>query len=112
MVGAIGGSSYILPANERVYHTSNLLGEWSGSWGTGKDFTFKVLNIKNKQAQIEYTSAGKKELGFATVDKNTLTYGNMTIITTNGKSGLIQFKAGSTEKHVTMTKTAATATRS
>jgi hypothetical protein len=112
MVGAIGSSgTYILPANEKMYHTSNLLGQWSGTWGDGKHFTFKILSIKNKSAQIEYDHDGKKEIGTGTVDKNTITYGNLTIVTRDGKSGLLQFKYGSMDKHVTVAKTAATATR-
>jgi hypothetical protein len=96
--------SHILPANERIYRTSNLLGEWNGSWNDRQVFSFKVVNIKNNQARIEYTHDGRKEAGNAIVDKNTITFGNVTIITRNGSSGVIQFKLGGFEKHTTILK--------
>ncbi len=97
--------SFILPANERVYKTSNLLGEWQGTWNDKQTFSFKVLSIKNNQAKIEYTHDGRKEAGNAIVDKNTITFGNVTIITRNGANGVIQFKLGTFEKHTTILKT-------
>lgn len=111
MVGAIGStSSYILPANERMYKVSNLLGEWKGIWSGNQVFSFKVVNIKNNKAQIEYTHDGRKETGTAKVDQNTITFGNVTIATNNGSTGVMQFKAGNITKTTDLAKAVDTST--
>jgi len=48
-------TSQISPANERMYHQSNLLGEWKGNWaGNNQAVGFKVVNIRGTRAQVEY----------------------------------------------------------
>ena len=47
-------TSQISPATERVYHQSNLLGDWKGTWTkSGQPLEFKVINIRGSTAQVE-----------------------------------------------------------
>jgi len=51
--------SQISPANERVYHQSNLVGDWKGTWSKNhQPVEFKVVSIKGSSAQVEYTHNG------------------------------------------------------
>jgi hypothetical protein len=89
-------SSQISPVNEKIYHQSNLLGDWKGtSKQTNMPVEFKVVNIRGSQAQIEYTHNGHTERGFGTVDGATITYGDVTIGTRNGSQAAFEFSTGS-----------------
>ncbi|WP_420133451.1 hypothetical protein [Rhodopseudomonas sp.] len=88
-------TNQISPANERLYGLSRLVGEWKGKWAsTGQDVGFKVVNIRGSTAQVEYTHHGRTERGLATVQGGTLTFGNVTIGTKNGKTAALLFSAG------------------
>jgi len=54
----------------------------------------KVVSITGDTAQIEYSHNGHKEVGTANVDKNTITYGNVTIATRDGQQGALEFSFG------------------
>jgi hypothetical protein len=92
-VSAIGSStSRITPFNEKVYHQSNLLGDWKGNFKkTNQAIEFKVVSINGDSAQVEYTHNGHTERGTATVDKNSITFGNVTIATRNGTQAAFEF---------------------
>ena len=79
--------SQISPATERTYHQSNLLGSWKGTWSKNhQDVEFKVVNIRGSQAQVEYTHNGHTERGLADVDGATITFGNVTIGSTQNQT--------------------------
>ena len=85
-------TSRISPFNEKVYHQSNLLGDWKGNFKkTNQAVDFKVLSINGDTAQVEYTHNGHTERGTATVDQNTITFGNVTIGTRDGKQAAFEF---------------------
>ena len=87
--------SQISPATERVYHQTNLIGDWKGTWkGSGRQVEFKVVNIRGSQATVEYTHDGHTERGVASVDGATITYGNVTIGTKNGSLAVLEFSSG------------------
>jgi len=92
-VSAIAAAtSRISPVNERLYHQSNLLGDWKGSFTkTHQAVEFKVVSITGNTAQVEYTHNGHTERGTATVDQNTITFGNVTIGTRDGQKAAIEF---------------------
>ena len=97
--------SVIAPATERVYHQSNLIGDWRGLWQKSRQIVdFKVLNIRGDKAQIEYSHNGHTERGLADVDGATLTYGNVTIATRDGQTGILEFKSGSAEQTAVIAK--------
>src|ERR1043165_9410545 len=97
--------SVIAPAMERVYHQSNLIGDWRGLWTKSRQVVdFKVLNIRGDKAQIEYSHNGHTERGFADVDGATLTYGNVTIATRDGQTGVLEFKSGTAEQTAVLAK--------
>jgi hypothetical protein len=101
-------TSQISPANERVYHQSNLLGDWKGTWkDTSRPVEFKVINIRGAKAQIEYTHDGHTERGLADVNGATITFGNVTIATRNGSVAAFEFSAGGAEKTAILNKQAA-----
>jgi hypothetical protein len=103
-------TSQISPVNERVYHQSNLVGDWKGTWAnTSRPIEFKVVNIRGDQAQIEYTHDGHTERGFGSVDGATITFGNVTIGTRNGSVAAFEFSVSGAKKTATLTKQAATA---
>lgn len=103
-------TSQISPANERVYHQSNLLGDWKGTWAnTSRPVEFKVINIRGDKAQIEYTHDGHTERGLADVNGATITFGNVTIATRNGSAAAFEFSAAGAEKTAVLNKQAATA---
>lgn len=86
------GASRILPANERAYHQSNLLGDWTGTLKQNHaPVEFKVISINGNSAQVEYTHNGHTERGTATVDKNSISFGNVTIATRNGQQAAFEF---------------------
>ena len=108
---AISASTNIIsPANERVYHQSNLLGDWKGKSTQGdQPVEFKVINIRGEQAQVEYTHNGHTERGFATVEGATITFGNVTIGTKNGTSAAMEFSVGSAKWAAVLSKQSSTA---
>ena len=86
------GASRITPVNEKLYHQSNLLGDWKGSFSkTHQAVEFKVVSINGDTAQVEYTHNGHTERGTATVDKNSINFGNVTIATRDGKQAAFEF---------------------
>jgi hypothetical protein len=85
-------ASHINPVNEKLYHQSNLLGDWKGSFKkTNGSIDFKVLSINGSTAQVEYTHNGHTERGTGTVDGVTLSFGNVTIATRNGTQAAFEF---------------------
>src|SRR5579864_3394264 len=85
-------ASHINPVNEKLYHQSNLLGDWKGNFKkTNQAVDFKVVSINGTTAQVEYTHNGHTERGTATVDKNTITFGKVTIATRDGKQAAFEF---------------------
>lgn len=109
-VAATKGANQISPANERVYRQSNLLGDWKGTWSKNhQTIELKVVNIKGNTAQVEYTHNGHTERGAATVNGNTITYGNITIGTRDGKMAAIEFTFGNAKMNGVLAKSAAAA---
>ena len=110
-------TSRITPVNERLYHQSNLLGDWKGSTKqTHQAVEFKVVSINGDTAQIEYTHNGHTERGTATVSQNSITFGNVTIATRDGKKAAFEFSftpqgslASSGTQSAILDKTAASA---
>ncbi len=85
-------TSRISPVNERLYHQSNLLGDWKGNTKqTHQAVEFKVVSIIGDTAQVEYTHNGHTERGTATVSQNSITFGNVTIATRDGKQAAFEF---------------------
>ncbi len=85
-------TSRISPINERAYHQSNLLGDWKGTTKQNHaPVEFKVISINGNSAQVEYTHNGHTERGTATVDKNSISFGNVTIATRNGQQAAFEF---------------------
>lgn len=102
-------TNQISPANERMYHQSNLVGEWKGNWvGNNQEVGFKVVNIRGQRAQVEYTHNGRTERGFAEVNGATITYDNITVGTKDGKTLAMVFSAtgGRATASATLTKQA------
>lgn len=82
----------ISPANERVWHQSNLLGDWKGTIKQNHAAVeFKVLSINGTSAQVQYTHNGRTERGTATVEEDAITFGNVTIATRNGQQAAFEF---------------------
>ena len=109
-IAATQSTNQISPANERVYHQSNLLGDWKGSWTkTHQPVELKVVNIRGNTAQVEYTHDGHTERGVATVNGNTITYGNVTIGTRDGKKAAMEFSLGTATMSAILDKAAAPA---
>lgn len=91
-VAATPSASRILPVNERLYHQSNLLGNWKGSFKkTNQAVEFDVLSINGNTAQVTYTHNGHTERGTATVSQNSISFGNVTIATRDGKQAAFEF---------------------
>jgi hypothetical protein len=111
-------TSRISPVNERLYHQSNLLGDWKGNTKqTHQAVEFKVVSINGDTAQVEYTHNGRTERGTATVSQNSITFGNVTIATRDGKQAAFEFSftpqgslASSGTQSAILDKTAASAT--
>jgi hypothetical protein len=93
-VSTIGSTSAsrITPFNEKVYHQSNLLGDWKGAFKQSHQaIEFKVISINGDSAQVEFTHNGHTERGTATVDKDSISFGNVTIATRNGTQAAFEF---------------------
>jgi hypothetical protein len=106
----IQSTSQISPATERVYHQSNLLGDWKGtSTRDHQPIEFKVINIRGSKAQVEYTHNGHTERGLADVNGVTITFGNVTIGTRNGKKAALEFSASGAKWSAILDKQAAPA---
>lgn len=102
-------TSQIAPAQERVYHQSNLLGDWKGTWkNTSRPVEFKVINIRGDKAQIEYTHDGHTERGQGDVNGATITFGNVTIGTRNGSVAAFEFSAAGATQTAVLNKQDAT----
>jgi hypothetical protein len=98
----------ISPVNERIYHQSNLLGDWKGTWsGNHQPVEFKVVSIQGDNAQVEYTHNGHTERGTANVNGATITFGDVTIGTRNGTQAALEFAVGTAKQTAVLTKTAA-----
>jgi len=94
-ITSIPKGSQIAPATERVYHQSNLIGDWKGTWkNSSQPVEFKVINIRGDSAQVEYTHNGHTERGSASVDGATITFGDVTIGTKNGQVAALEFSSG------------------
>lgn len=105
VTSSVPAGSQISPANERLYKQSNLIGDWKGSYTKLKQpVEFKILSIKGGTAQVEYTHNGHTDRGTATVDKNMVTFQNVTVATRNGQNAVIQLDAGSTKFNGVLTK--------
>ena len=100
-------NSRIAAQQENLYHTSNLLGTWSGKWnGSGnQSFTVKVDSITNGNASIEYTHNGQTQRGVAQVSKNIISFGTLQLATKNGSLGAAMFTSGSFQMTATVNKT-------
>ena len=105
--------SQISPATERVYHQTNLIGDWKGTWkGSGRQVEFKVVNIRGSQATVEYTHDGHTERGIGSVDGATVSFGNVTVGTKNGSVAALEFSSGTAKKTAVLNKDAAQADQS
>ena len=112
-ITTIPKGSQISPASERVYHQSNLIGDWKGSWQkNGRPVEVKVVNIRGSTAQIEYTHDGHTERGIGSVDGATITYGNITIGTKNGSVAALEFSSGTSKMTAVLNKQSSTADQS
>jgi len=112
-ISTIPKGSQISPATERVYHQSNLIGDWKGSWSkSGRPVEVKVLNIRGDQAQIEYTHDGHTERGIGTVNGATISYGNISIGTKNGSVAALVFSSGTSSMDAVLNKQSSTADQS
>lgn len=99
----------ISPADERVYHQTNLVGDWKGTWTkSNQPVEFKVINIRGTKAQIEYTHDGHTERGFGDVSGATISFGDVTIGTKNGQNAALEFSVGSAKKTAVLQKQAST----
>lgn len=107
-IGATQGGNQISPVNERIYHQSNLLGDWKGLWSKShQPVEFKVLSIHGNTAQVEYTHNGHTERGTGTVSAATITFGNVTIGTRDGKNAGLEFSFGTAKSTAILAKSAA-----
>jgi hypothetical protein len=105
MITAAQSANQISPASERVYHQSNLIGSWKGTWTkTNLPVEFKVLNIRGNKAQVEYTHNGYTERGSGTVNGTTVSYGSVTIASRDGKNAAMQSLVGQFEMAGVLTK--------
>lgn len=111
-------TSRISSFNEKVYHQSNLLGDWKGAFNQShQPIEFKVVSINGDTAQVEYTHNGHTERGIASVATNSITFGNVTIATRDGQQAAFEFSyqpsgqlAASGTQTAVLSKTAAPAT--
>src|SRR3569833_561529 len=94
-MAAIPSINQISPVKERMYHQSNLLGEWKGSWtANGSAVSFKVVNIRGSAATVEYTHNGHTERGIGSVNGATIDFGAVSFGTMDGKNAALIFSAG------------------
>ena len=112
-ITTIPKGSQIAPGVERVYHQSNLVGDWKGSWkNNNRPVELKVINIRGNQAQVEYTHDGRTERGTGSVDGATISFGNITIGTKNGSVAALEFSSGTAKQTAVLNKQAAPADQS
>ena len=91
-ISTIPPGNQISPANERAWHQSNLIGDWKGTTKqNNQPVEVKVLSIHGSTAQVQYIHNGRTERGTGTVDKNSITFGNVTIATRNGTQAAFEF---------------------
>ena len=103
-------SNQISPADERVYHQSNLLGDWKGTWTSNhQPVEFKVINIRAGQALVEYTHNGHTERGLGDVSGASITFGDVTIGTRDGSVAAMEFSVGTAKMTAILDKQASTA---
>jgi hypothetical protein len=109
-VPAVPAGSQISPVDQVLYHQSNLIGDWKGSWTkTGGAIELDVVSINNGLATVKYTHNGYTERGTATVSQNTITYGDVTLGTRDGQNAALEFAAGTATQSAILTKSASTA---
>jgi hypothetical protein len=109
-ISSTQSASQISPANERIYHQSNLVGDWKGLWAKNhQPIEFKVVNIKGNTAQVEYTHNGHTERGAGSVNGSTVTFGNVTVGTRDGKNAAIEFSLGTAKMTGVLSKAPAPA---
>jgi hypothetical protein len=107
-ITSIPKGSQIAPATERIYHQSNLIGDWKGTWkNSSQAVEFKVINIRGDSAQVEYSHNGRTERGIARVDGATITFGDVTIGTKNGQVAALEFSSGPGKQTAILNKQAA-----
>ena len=112
-ISTIPKGSQISPGIERVYHQSNLIGDWKGTWkSNGRPVEVKVDNIRGSTAQIEYTHDGHTERGIGTVNGATISYGNITIGTKDGSVAALEFSVGTAKMDAVLNKQTSTADQS
>jgi hypothetical protein len=113
MTAISASTNQISPVNERIYHQSNLVGDWKGtSKQNNQPVEFKVINIRGDQAQVEYTHNGHTERGFGTVNGATVTFGDVTIGTRNGSQAAFEFSSGTAKWTAILTKQSPTTDQS
>ncbi len=106
-------TNQISPADERVYHQSNLVGDWKGTWTkSNQPVEFKVINIRGSKAQVEYTHNGQTERGLADVSGASITFGDVTIGTRNGSVAAMEFSVGTAKMTAILNKQASTTDQS
>lgn len=104
-IGASQGANQISPVNERLFHQSNLLGHWKGTWTKGNQpVEFNVVTIQGSTAQVEYKHNGHTERGTATVNGATVTFGAVTVGTRDGKNAALEFAYGAAKMSAILTK--------
>jgi len=104
-ITSVPKGSQIAPATERIYHQSNLIGDWKGTWqNSSRPVEFKVINMRGGSAQVEYTHDGHTERGIASVDGATITFGDVTIGTKNGQVAALEFSSGTAKKAAILNK--------
>jgi hypothetical protein len=109
-IASTPSANQISPASEKVYHQSNLVGDWKGLWSTThRPVEFKVVNIRGTTAQVEYTHDGHTDRGAGSVSGATVTFGNVTLGTKDGKNAAIEFSVGTAKMTGVLAKVAAPA---
>ena len=109
-IASTQSANQISPINERLYHQSNLVGDWKGLWAKNhQPVELKVVNIRGNTAQVEYTHNGHTERGAGSVNGATVTYGNVTLGTRDGKNAGIEFSFGTAKMTAVLAKVAAPA---
>src|SRR4051794_20031503 len=91
----VQSTSRISPAMERVYHQSNLLGEWKGSWtASSQAVSFKVVNIRGAQATVKSTHNGRTGRGIGEVNAAPIVFGSVALGPKDAKTAVLLFSAG------------------
>jgi hypothetical protein len=109
-IGTGQPTSRITALNEKIYHQSNLLGDWKGNLKQNNQAVeLKVVSINGDTAQVEYTHNGQTERGTGTADGRTIKYGNVTIATRNGQQAAFEFSFGPAVQNGILNKVASPA---